>query len=56
MTEETKRLPGESLVSLYNRRLKARGRHDIEWIIDGLGKMRLREKQAPRRFDLADPE
>ena len=32
MTGEVKRYPGESAVAFANRRLKAQGRTDIEWI------------------------
>jgi hypothetical protein len=50
------RLPGESVVQFYNRRLVARGRHDIEWFIDRHDRLRLRSKGAVKHFDLADPE
>jgi hypothetical protein len=57
MSEDLKQLPGESLVQFYNRKLKVRGRHDIEWFVDPRDdRMKLRSRGAAKRFDLADPE
>lgn len=36
------RFPGESRASWWNRQLKAKGRHDVEWYVTSSGSMKLR--------------
>lgn len=47
------RFPGEPLVKFYNRKLRARGRDDIEWYETSGGQLRLRETgRHQTRMDL----
>ena len=43
MSTEPFRYPGESLVAFSNRKLRAKGRDDIEWIQTSDGRMVLRD-------------
>lgn len=42
--DDLSRAPGESLCAYYNRKLRAKGRFDVEWYQVPGGQLRLRDR------------
>jgi hypothetical protein len=52
--DDLHRFPGEPLVKFYNRKLAAKGRHDVEWRQDHPGSdlYLVKVRQAQSKLDL----